>query len=111
MRRGGGSMVLPRDKEASVGPHWRHCIHQLGAFVLSLAGSAATASEVLQPGVNMLYKDGSGRVWCVTVVSLGTWVDGEHWAWFTINDDVRRVGHVPVKELGQRCRPRAANPS
>ena len=78
--------------------------HHLCVLALVLAWSAAAATEVLQPGVNTLYKDKSGRLWCVTVVSLETWVDGELWAWFTVNDDPRRTGHAPAAELGSRCR-------
>jgi hypothetical protein len=69
-----------------------------------LAALAASAKEPLQPGDNTLYKDRSGRLWCVTVVSVETWVDGEQWAWFTVNDDPRRTGHAPAAELGSRCR-------
>ena len=86
--------------------HWNCCNHGLCAFALSLTWSAASAKETLQPGVSVLYKDGSGRVWCVTVVSSDTGVDGERWAWFTVNDDQRRIGHVPVVELGSRCHSR-----
>ena len=90
-----------------MGPHWGRCAHYLCALALSLAWPAASAKEVFEPGIKVLYKDGGGRVWCVTVVSLDVWVDGEHWAWFTVNDDPRRVGHAPVVELGSRCHPRS----
>jgi hypothetical protein len=59
----------------------------------------------------MLYKDDSGRQWCVTVVSMDTGVDGEAWAWFTVNDDQRRIGHARVAELKSHCPSRNPGPT
>jgi opacity protein-like surface antigen len=74
-------------------------------FVWSLMALAlsAIADDAVQAGSEVLYTDAPGHAWCVTVVSLDIGVDGERWAWFTVNADPRRTGHVPITDLGHAC--------
>ncbi|GEM_PF-3964206 len=78
----------------------------LCAALLASAAPAALAKDGPQPGSHMLYKDSAGRHWCVTIAAVDLGVDAQPWAWFTVNDDVRRIGHVPVDELKQSCKSR-----
>jgi hypothetical protein len=80
--------------------------HVLCAVLLSLSSTAVVSRDALKPGTHVVYKDGAGRDWCVTVAAVDIGVDARAWAWFTINDDARRTGHVPVADLGHACKAR-----
>jgi len=88
----------------------RVCGAEWVLFVSSLTAlsPSALADDAVQAGAELLYTDVPGHAWCVTVASLDIGVDGERWAWFTVNADPRRIGHVPVADLDHacnRCRP------
>jgi len=78
----------------------------LCAVLLASAPAAIVGKETVEPGTHLVYKDGTGREWCVTVAALDVGVDSRPWAWFTINEDSRRTGHVPVAELRRPCKGR-----
>jgi hypothetical protein len=78
----------------------------LCAVLLASASPAPVAKETMQPGTHVVYRDGAGREWCVTVAALDVGVDSRPWAWFTINEDSRRTGHVPVADLRRPCKAR-----
>ena len=82
-------------------------VRVLCAMLLSSASAAIVAKENVQPGTHVVYKDGAGREWCVTVAAVDVGVDSRPWAWFTINEDSRRTGHVPVAELRRPCKARS----
>src|SRR5690349_16990679 len=103
----GAKVACRRCTGGGMEKHWKFCNLGLSAFALSLTCSPVNAKEALEPGASVSHKDGSGRVWCVTVVSWDRGVDGERWVWFTVNDDQRRIGHVPAVELGGLCRQQA----
>jgi len=82
----------------------RWLLHSL-ITTIALTASAQTASTTkpFSKGDQVLYRDESGREWCVVVVTLDTGVDSRPWAWVTFRDNPQRVEHTPLESLGRAC--------
>jgi hypothetical protein len=93
-----------------MGRHGGHVARVVCAAGLFFASTVALAKDLPQPGANVLHKDVHGRDWCVTIASVDVGVDGQPWAWFTIDIDSRRIGHAPVADFGTPCRPAVYKP-
>lgn len=71
--------------------------------MLSLASWTALAKEIPRPGAGLIYMDVTGHEWCVTVKSTDMGINRQPWAWFTVDADPRRIGHVPVADFVASC--------
>jgi len=70
---------------------------------LLLASLSIGAKDAPKPGAIVHLKDGNDHSQCVTVIAVDAGVDGQPWVWFSVVDDPRRAGHVPVIDLGGPC--------
>ena len=70
---------------------------------LMAAAQPASTRKPLSKGDQVLYRDESGREWCVVVGALDTGVDSRPWAWVTFRDNPQRVEHMPLESLGRAC--------
>jgi len=76
-----------------------------GVAALGLAAPPTMSADAIHPGVHATYQDATGREWCVTVIVVDVGPGATPWAWFTIDDDPRRVGRTPVIDLSVGCQP------
>lgn len=81
-------------------------LNGLCAAALFMDMPVAFAKDVPQVGEKLIYRDGGGRDWCVTVVATDLGVDAQDWVWFTYDEDPRRIEHEPVEVLVSSCKVR-----
>jgi hypothetical protein len=82
----------------------RCLLHSLLLAIPMMA--AAQAADIAKPpakGDKVVYRDETGREWCVTVMVLDTGVDSRPWAWVTFRDNPQRMEHAPLESLGHAC--------